>query len=70
MEGEEILLYLCGCRRAGGHSLATGSRWILQRRASTSLLAPGGFLRNLRFRGVGEFVLAFMDELFPVRQYI
>ncbi len=54
MEGEEILLYLCGCRYVGGHLLVTGSRWILLRRASTSLLAPGGFLRNLGFRGVGE----------------
>ena len=64
MEGEEILLYLCGCRLAGGHFLATGSRWILQRRASTSLLTPGGFLRNLGFRGVGEFVMGFLEEFF------
>ena len=27
-------------------------RRVLQRRASNSLLAPGGFLRNLGFRGV------------------
>lgn len=47
VEGEEILLYLCGCRFECGHPLATGLRWILLRWASTSLLAPGGFLRNL-----------------------
>ena len=52
MDAAEFLLYLCGCRRVGGHFLATGSRWILQRRASTNLLASGGFLRNLGFRGV------------------
>jgi len=55
---QSFLLYLCGCRHVGGHSLATGSRWILLRRASTSLLAPGGFLRNLWFRGVEEVALA------------
>ena len=52
-----FLLYLCGCRRVSGHFLATGLRWILQRRASNSLFAPGGFLRNLRFRGVEVFAL-------------
>ena len=46
-----------------GHFLATGLRWILQRRASNSLLAPGGFLRNLGFRGVGAVTRTFAMSL-------
>lgn len=55
VEAAEFFVIFVWVPACGGHFLATESRWILQRRAGNSLLALGGFLRNLWFRGVGVF---------------
>lgn len=55
METAGIIVIFVWVPACGGHFLATGLRWILQRRAGNSLLALGGFLRNLKFRGVEVF---------------